>query len=72
MQLDSQLVFNWNQVFWGATTLLAKLTNAGAYHQLVCLLPPRHGTRCPVRSNSSPRMLIEQVCRQLCVLLPVR
>ena len=32
---DAQLVFNWDQVFWGATTLLAKLTNAGAYHLLV-------------------------------------
>ena len=36
---DAQLVFNWNQVFWGATTLLAKLTNAGAYHLLVRASP---------------------------------
>lgn len=35
VDLDAQLVFNWDQVFWGATTLLAKLTNAGAYHLLV-------------------------------------
>ena len=46
LQLDSQLVFNWNQVFWGATTLLAKLTNAGAYHQLVRSLPPRSVSSC--------------------------
>jgi len=35
-------VFNWNQVFWGTTTLLAKLTNAGAYHLLVRLCRLRH------------------------------
>ncbi len=40
MQRDSELVFNWNQVFWGATALLAKLTNAGAYHLLVRSLRP--------------------------------
>ena len=33
--MDSQLLFNWNNVFWGTTVMLAKITNQGAYHQLV-------------------------------------
>lgn len=32
--VDSQLLFNWNNVFWGTTVMLAKITNQGAYHQL--------------------------------------
>lgn len=30
---DSQLLFNWNNVFWGTNILLAQLTNQAAFHQ---------------------------------------
>ena len=43
---DAKLLFNWNNVFWGATVMLAKITNQGAYHQLV---------RCPPTERISDR-----------------
>ena len=61
--VDSQLLFNWNNVFWGATTMLAKITNQGAYHQLVPKPYPLHTHTIKCRP-AIPCDILHRPCRR--------